>query len=1047
MRFATLLFLAIERGKPIPRSAISELLWPGTPEGQARHSLRHVAYVLRGMGVPVTEGSSFLELPTNGVDLDYESALALDQLPEGGYQVFLPGYSPSFSDSFAEWVDAQRNHVHARIRTRLLSALVERRERGQWSELEDVAKQCLRFDPLNEHATLALAEATAMNGSKAAAIAILDRFIVELNAVPIDVRTPAVILRKRIAERLTIPYSASSECFVGRTDTLSLLTSQLRRARAGQGAACLLWGSAGIGKSRVVLEATRIATLEGVRVRRTGCQATDLHRPLSVFADLVPYLLDLPGSLGCSPESRQYLSRLTQADPADNGLQLRRQDAAPEAAFSYAQVRQAVLELLGAVCDEAPLMVVVEDAHWIDPTSARMIRELVERIQNFALHLVITSRQHPPADSPLAERLAGLTVNEIRPLTDRDARLLFSSITAAADRAVDAKCIDRSVALAEGNPFFVRELATMWAVGGNMHQLPASLTAALDARLEQVDGASLRVLQVCALLGKNATVSRIERALGYPQFQLVDCLQSLDTLGLLATDERQIAVRHDLLGEAALSRLSSTARRFLHRCIGVALEADIDPEHSGALWGCAWHLQQAGEGTRALGVLRRCARQALDLGSPRHAVEILEQAIDMCDTDEERSQVRSSLIMALRSAGLWTRILDVHQAYSPASPDSIDRPSVHDDVELAVLEAQWDTNRKLPALLEQALLCLRAYDAPLTHRVKAGIWALILAHNLPDAEVAAQAYQTLQQLGSMSETRQTDRLTADLIYHTAFGDLAFGAASGLRLVSMARDASDLASLSRVLRLAAVPLIYLGRFGDGRVLLNEALDILKPRGLEWGTFVTTAFLVRSYFEEGDLVGSKQWYARLRALVESSQDPGAAYVAHLLGAQIALVEHRYDSPEVLRFPHWRRCDAIPSKRARSIALAVCALSTLRRGLTTEHSQILSRLDHVFSQAKCSANQDFPAFALYEGHRAVGESARATASLHQYLEVDRRERSPIPPYLSEVVAGIGADRHVSVTRTNVEPAQEVPAERAAQVRSQNGSGEAQSACALSR
>ena len=96
-----------------------------------------------------------------------------------------------------------------------------------------------------------------------------------------------------------------------------------------------------------------------------------------------------------------------------------------------------------------------------------------------------------------------------------------------------------------------------------MHQLPASLTAALDARLGQFEWASLRVLQVCALLGKNATVSAASSApWAIRSFSSWIVSSRLILLAFLSLDERQIAVRHDLLGEAALSRLSSTARRF-----------------------------------------------------------------------------------------------------------------------------------------------------------------------------------------------------------------------------------------------------------------------------------------------------------------------------------------------------------------------------------------------------------------------------------------------------------------------------------------------------
>ena len=1000
MRFALLLLLAIERGKPMQRTSIVELLWPGTEEPNGRHSLRHVAYVLRQAGAPLTERSSSIELSADAVELDFETMLGPAELPSEGFRDFLPGYAPTFSAAFSEWVEAQRSRVHARIRSRLLTVLAQRRERGQWGDVEELAKDCLRLDPLNEHATLALAEATAMNGGKAAAIVLLDHFLAELGATPASPPSSAALLRKRIAERLVIPYSAASECFVGRENTLSLLTGKIRQARSGQGAACLLWGPAGIGKSRVVLEASRIATLDGVRTLRAGCQPTDSRRPLSVFVDLLPQLLNLPGSLGCSPTNRQYLSRQTRATPEDGPVGFIPADANQNSGLSYAQTRQAIVDLLRAISDETPLMLVVEDVHWIDRSSAQMLRDLVERIQNVPVQIVITSRHAPVAPSPLSGQIAGLTVHEIRPLNDRDARHLLASVAGSAHRPSEPVCLARALALAEGNPFFLRELATTWALTGDTLQLPASLTAALDERLNELDVVSLRVLQACSLLGKNATASRIERILEYSRIQLLDCFQSLDGLNLLSADGSQIEVRHDLIGDAAASRLSRTARRFLHGCIGAVLEADAHPERPAVLWGCAWHLKQAGEGAKALAVLKRCAQLALDAGSPKRAVAILEQAAEMCSTDEESSQVRTSLIMALRSAGLWTRILDVNQAGS-AAPDDSERRPVHDDAELAILEARWDTKRDLPVLLQQAQVCLAASDAPTAHRVKAGIWALILAHNLPDAGVATKVYECLEQIGRSFETSETEMATADLIYHTAFGDLGFGAASGSRLVSITRKGSDPASLSRVLRLAAVPLIYLGRFSEARTLLREALDILESRELEWGMFATIASLVRCHFEEGDLVGSRQWYGRLRSLAESTRDPSIAYAALLQGAKIALIELRSDATEIATFPHWRDCVSIASTRAQSVALAVCALSALYTGLAAEHAQILPRLERAFSIAKASGDQDFAAFALYEARRAMGQEELAAATLRTYLENDRRERSLLPPYLSKVAA----------------------------------------------
>jgi DNA-binding SARP family transcriptional activator len=1004
MRFAMLLFLAIERGKQISRGALAELLWPGVAPRHARHSLRHLTYVLRALGIPIGDGSGALELPSDCVELDYESAIATERVPDAGYPEFLPGYDPPFSSAFSEWVDLQRSHVHGSFRLRLLKDLTARRLSGRWSDVEQAARNCLRFDPLNEEATLALAEATALNGSKASAVAILDQFIAELHTGPRDIRIPASVLRRRIAEKLASPYSASAEaCFVGRDDTLALLTTHVRRLRQSQGSSFLMWGPAGIGKSRLALEATRVATLEGVRATRTVCQTSDTRRPLSVFADLVPCLLDLPGSLGCAPSARQYLTRLTQSDATT----VERGDGITptptDAAFTHARVGQAILDLIDAVSEEAPLLVVVENVHWMDSLSAEILRELVERGERRALQLILTSRHLPPSDSPLHGYIHGLTVCELAPITDADARQLFTSVTTGCDRVLDERSLDRAIALAEGNPFFVRELAAHWATTGLAEQLPSSLTAAIHERLDQLDGAALQVFQAAALLGKHSTFARVEEVLAYPQFQLLGCLQALDTQGLLSTMGSQVRVKHDLLAETAVARLSPAARRFLHRRIGITLEHEIDLAQSGTLWDCARHLQDAGEKAKALVVLRRCACQSLELGSPTYAVEILDHAHAYCETDDDRVQLGRELVLALRAAGLWARIVALDHELAPYGAASPAPTGPHDDVELAVLEALWETERRIPAILDRALVCLRASSASPGHRVRAGIWALILAHNIPDADVARDVYRTLGSITRGAQTPNVDRLTADLIYHTAFGDLRRGADAGARLVAATRRAGDQSSLSRVMRLASVPLLYLGRFAEVRDLLCEGLEMLERRRLRWGMFITTASVVRSYFEEGDLRSASLWYQRLIRLADSPDDLARMGPAHLLGAKIALIEHRYEAPEVVDFPPLSRWDAIASARAQSIATGVWALSALRRGLIADPSELIMRLRSVFERAKCAGNQDFPAFALFEMIRATGDERLAATTLRRYVDQERRERSPLPPFLAVAYASL--------------------------------------------
>src|SRR5207237_1857621 len=89
---------------------------------------------------------------------------------------FLPDYQPKLSDRYDEWIDQRRASVGAEIRRQLVAAMGASRESVNWAAVERYAHLILAVDPLNEEATLALAEATALSGAKAEALTILSRY-------------------------------------------------------------------------------------------------------------------------------------------------------------------------------------------------------------------------------------------------------------------------------------------------------------------------------------------------------------------------------------------------------------------------------------------------------------------------------------------------------------------------------------------------------------------------------------------------------------------------------------------------------------------------------------------------------------------------------------------------------------------------------------------------------------------------------------------------------------------------------------------------------
>ncbi len=318
--FAALVLLTVEPGRRISRGELLGILWPNATASRAGHCLRQTIYRMRTLRVPLDVSRTHLSMRSEEVDCDVDGLLRIRRTEDvervadtiGG--PFLPGYAPTFSDPFRDWVERHRDLVAASARRVLVGALATRKARAEWADVERLAHRCLVIDPLNEEATLALAEAAALHGGKAEAMGILDRYLREMGPTARELRLPAMTLRRRIAEpELEFPLAPPLHVpFVGRSAEMATLAGALRSARGGTGSVHFIHGEPGIGKTRLLTEFSRAASLEGARVAAALCQSSDARRPLSAFVDLVPKLMTMPGALGCSPQSHKYLRRLLE---------------------------------------------------------------------------------------------------------------------------------------------------------------------------------------------------------------------------------------------------------------------------------------------------------------------------------------------------------------------------------------------------------------------------------------------------------------------------------------------------------------------------------------------------------------------------------------------------------------------------------------------------------------------------------------------------------------------------------------------------------------
>ncbi len=998
--FAILLSLSFELGAKIPRERLRRLLWPGLSEKRELQCLRQALYKVRQYpGIPIDISPTHVSLRREAVETDFAALLEpgwqklfLNLAPPAGE--FLPGYTPTFSEPFAEWIVNQRDLVDSRVRLALAAAIAEQRAAGAWGTVAELARRCLQVDPLNENATLALAESIAMAGKRSDAIAVLDDYLIEVG--PTQLAQPASTLRQRIAERLsTEPYLRTSEgIFVGRDDSMRLLSECTRRTRTGFSTSAFVWGEPGIGKSRLVDEFCRGAILDGTVVQRISCQASDAERPLSVFVDLVPHLIALPGALGCAPESLSHLRRLTAhgGNAMDGGGAKNADDA--EAIASG--IRRAIYDLLDASSSEARLLIAVEDVHWADPASLKLFGDVVTWCDSRQLQFLLTSRTPPALGSRATTELSDrLIVHRLGSLDARAATELLRSLALARGRSAEEGFVEWAVRVAEGNPFFLRELLGRWLETGELHSVPPTLGSLLLSRVAALQRRELRLLQACAVLRRHGRLDRLQTLLGYGNLDVIEALESLGAAGLVVVDGEHSECRHELIVDAALQQLSGATRQALYRLAAEMLEKEAQESTGMALlWDCArlWH--QSGDAERAVESATAFARRLTQLGFASDAARLLQQSLSLCANDLQSRHVYSALATASRMANQWQALTRVLPAKRALSAKDIPSAHSHDDDELLLLEALWRVEGEPNTRLQQAEACLACDQASPTHRVAAAELALNVADNMFLATKAGAIFHTAQAIVEGSGLGRNASARLELMYHTNYGDLGLAVRAADDQLRHAREIGSPMELARALRFASWAYRRDGKQQAAIGALNESL-ILAHRYQIKSAFVSAlVFLADTHLDLQDYDNCARWYEQAVAAVRDAEDMHLSL--DLIGIGVHLAVARNEPSQALQLANGLseaiRSDAVQRRKTYALAVWVLAHASAGRPVSAKD---LTALHEIHLSSRSYGAQDSTATALCAALLTTGQSSLACELWHEYTFHFRRETWSVPTH----------------------------------------------------
>ncbi|HEY2651231.1 MAG TPA: AAA family ATPase [Solirubrobacteraceae bacterium] len=353
---------------------------------------------------------------------------------------------------------------------------------------------------------------------------------------------------------------------VGRGGECEAVDTLLTRGKGGESAILVLRGAAGTGKTALLDYAADRS--DGYRLARVVGVESEMELPFAGLHQLCGALLDRLDRLP-SPQR----DALATAFGLSTG-------APPDRFF----IGLAVLHLLSDAAEELPLLCLVDDAQWLDQSSAQALSFVARRLQAESLALLFAVRE--PADLDDFSRLPNL---RLEGLSDEAAReLLASTIGTPLDERVRA----RILAEARGNPLALlelpRELSPTSMAGGFGLPVELPLQSRIEAsfrgRVDQLPDATQQLLLLAAAepTGEPALLWRSASELGID----IDALDPAVEDGLLELDAR-VAFRHPLLRSAIYRAASNDERRTAHRALGAATDADADPDRR------AWHLARA----------------------------------------------------------------------------------------------------------------------------------------------------------------------------------------------------------------------------------------------------------------------------------------------------------------------------------------------------------------------------------------------------------------------------------------------------------------------
>jgi class 3 adenylate cyclase/tetratricopeptide (TPR) repeat protein len=452
--------------------------------------------------------------------------------------------------------------------------------------------------------------------------------------------------------RFEARHAGALSPLVGRQEEIDLLLRRWDQAKRGEGRVVLLSGEPGIGKSRIAESLlARLAGEPHARLRYF-CSPHHTHSPL------YPLIAQIERAAGFEPGSsasakldklEALLKPTSKNVPRDVALMAEllavpADGRTPTLAVGPEHKREmtlvALLEQIDGAAAQGPVLIVLEDAHWIDPTSLDLLNRTVARAADLPVLLVVTAR---PEHQPTWIGQPHVTMLPLSRLGRRDSASMIAGVTKG--KAMPDAVVEQVLAHTDGVPLFIEELTRTLLESGHLREtadsyaldgplpplaVPMTLQASLVARLDRL-GPVKDVAQIGAAIGREFSHGLIAGVTVLAPADLEAALERLTDSGLVSRrgtpPEAIYSFKHALVRDAAYTTMLRSRRQSLHASIAKVLVERFPALAESLPAVIAQHFTDAGMASEAVGHWLKAGRLAAARSANREAVSCFEQAL------------------------------------------------------------------------------------------------------------------------------------------------------------------------------------------------------------------------------------------------------------------------------------------------------------------------------------------------------------------------------------------------------------------------------------